>query len=84
MQGLLLHRLVLPDILNGHETWSVALKEECTLRVFPNRVVWRIFPCKRRLRRMCDEKLQNLYSFLEYNWKEKMYESCSTRVKVVK
>jgi len=33
--------------LYGCETWSLTLREECRLRVFENRVLRRIFWCKR-------------------------------------
>jgi hypothetical protein len=33
--------------LNGHETWSLILRKEHRLRVFENRVLWRIFGSKR-------------------------------------
>jgi hypothetical protein len=42
-----IHRtIVLPPVLYGCETWSVALREEQGLRVFGNRVLRRIFGLK--------------------------------------
>ena len=35
--------VILPVVLYGCETWSLALREECRLRVFENRVLGRIF-----------------------------------------
>jgi hypothetical protein len=35
--------IILPVVLYGFETWSLALKEERRLRVFENRVLRRIF-----------------------------------------
>ena len=35
--------IILPVVLYGCETWSVTLREECTLRVFENRVLRRVF-----------------------------------------
>jgi hypothetical protein len=39
-------KIILPLVLYGCETWSLALKEEHTLRVFENRVLRRIFEPK--------------------------------------
>ena len=41
--------IILPVVLYGCETWSLtrALREECRLRVFENRIVRRIFGPKR-------------------------------------
>jgi hypothetical protein len=39
--------IILPVILNGCETWSLILRDECRLRVFENRVLRRIFGPKR-------------------------------------
>jgi hypothetical protein len=35
--------IILHVVLYGWETWSLTLREECRLRVFENRVLWRIF-----------------------------------------
>jgi len=35
--------IILPVVLYGRETWSLTLREESRLRVFENRVLWRIF-----------------------------------------
>ena len=35
--------IILPVVLYGCETWSVTFREECTLRVFENRVLRRVF-----------------------------------------
>jgi hypothetical protein len=39
--------IILPVVLYGCETWSLALKEEHRLMVFENRVLRRIFGLKR-------------------------------------
>ena len=39
--------IILPVVLCGCETWSLALREESRLRVFENRVLRRIFGPKR-------------------------------------
>jgi hypothetical protein len=39
--------IILPLVLYGYETWSLALREEQRLRVLENRVVRRIFGPKR-------------------------------------
>jgi hypothetical protein len=39
--------IILPVVLYGYETWSLALREEHGLRVFENRVLRRIFGPKR-------------------------------------
>jgi hypothetical protein len=41
------NRIVLPVVLYGCETWSLAFKQERRLRVFENRVMRRIFGPKR-------------------------------------
>jgi hypothetical protein len=43
--------IILPLVLYGCETWSLALREERRLRVFENRVLRRIFGPKRMRRR---------------------------------
>jgi hypothetical protein len=48
------------------ESWSVTLREEIRLRVFENRVLWRIFrpktdEVKREWRKLHIEKLSDLY-----------------------
>jgi hypothetical protein len=40
--------VILPTVLYGCETWSLALKEEHRLRVFENRVLRKIFGPKRK------------------------------------
>ena len=39
--------IILPVVLLGCEIWWLALREECRLRVFENRVLRRIFGPKR-------------------------------------
>jgi hypothetical protein len=56
---------ILPVVLCGCETWSLALREERRLRVFRNRVLWRIFGPKRdqvtgEWRRLHDGELYDL------------------------
>jgi hypothetical protein len=59
--------ITLPVVLYGFETWSLTLKEEHRLRVFENRVLWRIFSPKRDevtrdWRKLHTEELHNSYS----------------------
>ena len=43
-----IHRtIILYVVVYGSETWSLALREECRLSVFENRVLMRIFGRKR-------------------------------------
>jgi hypothetical protein len=54
-------------VLFGCETWSLTIREEHRLRVFENRVLWRIFGPKRDevtddRRKLHNEELHNLYS----------------------
>ena len=39
--------IILPIVLYGCETWSITLREECSLRVFENWVLRKIFGPKR-------------------------------------
>jgi hypothetical protein len=41
--------IILPVVLYGCETWLLTLREKCSLRVFENRVLRRIFETKRNL-----------------------------------
>jgi hypothetical protein len=59
--------IILPVVLYGCETWSLAVREEHKLRVFENRVLRRIFGPKRDgvtggWRKLYNEELHNLYS----------------------
>jgi hypothetical protein len=59
--------IILPVVLYGCETWSLALREEQTLRMFENRVLRRIFEPKRDevtggWRKLHNEEVHNLYS----------------------
>jgi hypothetical protein len=59
--------LILPVGLYGCETWSLNLREERRLRVFVNRVLWRIFEPKwnelaGEWRKLHNEELKDLYS----------------------
>jgi hypothetical protein len=59
--------IILPVVLYGCETWSVALREGHTLRVIENRVLRRIFGPERdevtgEWRKLHNEELHNLYS----------------------
>jgi hypothetical protein len=61
--------IILPVVLYGCETWSLSLREEHRLRVFENRVLWRIFGPKRdevtgEWRKLHNEELHDLYSSL--------------------
>jgi hypothetical protein len=59
--------IILPVVLYGCETWSLALRDELRLRVFENRLLRRIFGPKRdgvtgEWRRLHNEELNDLYS----------------------
>jgi hypothetical protein len=59
--------IILPGVLYGCGTWSMALREEHRLRVFENRVLRRIFGPKRdevtgEWRKLHSWELHNLYS----------------------
>jgi hypothetical protein len=59
--------IILPLVLYGCETWSLALREEHRLRVFENRVLRRIFGPKRdevtgEWRKLHNEELRGFYS----------------------
>jgi hypothetical protein len=59
--------IILPVVSYGYETWSLTLREEHRLRVFENRVLRRIFRCKRDevtggWRKLHNEELHGLYS----------------------
>jgi hypothetical protein len=59
--------VILPVVLYGCETWSLALREVYKLRVFQKRVLRRIFESKRDevtggWRKLHNEELHNLYS----------------------
>jgi hypothetical protein len=54
-------------MLYGCETWSLTLREKHRLRVFENKVLWRIFGPKRDevtggWRKLHNEELRDLYS----------------------
>jgi len=68
-----IHRtIILPVVVYRCETWSLALREECRLRVFENRVLRRIFGPKRdevtREWRKHNEELNDLYSSANIVW----------------
>ena len=57
---------ILPDALYGCETWSLTLRAERRLRVFENRVLWRIFGPKRdevtgKWRKLHNEEINDMY-----------------------
>jgi hypothetical protein len=59
--------IIIPVVLYGCETWSLTLREEHRLRVFENRVLWRIFGHKRDevtggWRKLHNEELHGFYS----------------------
>jgi hypothetical protein len=59
--------IILPVVLYGCETWSLAVREEHRLRVFENRVLRRIFGPKSdavtgEWRKLHSEELLSLYS----------------------
>ena len=47
--------IVLPVVLCGCEAWPLALREECRLKVFENRILRRIFGPKRDENGECRE-----------------------------
>jgi hypothetical protein len=56
----------LPIVLYGFETWWLALREECRLRVFENKVLRRIFRPERdevtvEWRRLLNKQLYAVY-----------------------
>jgi hypothetical protein len=58
--------VTLPVVLCGCETWSLTLRAKHRLRVFENRVLWRIFGPKREevkeeWRKLHNEELNDLY-----------------------
>ena len=61
----LYNTIILSVLLCGCETWTLALKEECMLRVFENRIMRRIFGPKTsengEWRRLYSEELSSLY-----------------------
>ena len=59
--------IILPVVLYGWETWSLALREERRLRVFENMVLRRVFGPNRdevtgEWRKLYNEKLRDLHS----------------------
>jgi hypothetical protein len=59
--------IILPVVLYGCETWSLALIKECRLRILENRVLRRVFGPKRdevrgEWRRLHNKELYALYS----------------------
>jgi hypothetical protein len=66
MWGLNVQKLILPDVLDRHGSWCLTLREECTLRVFENRVLRNTFFPKGEIitgvwREFHNEELHNLY-----------------------
>jgi hypothetical protein len=58
-----IHRtIILPFVLYARESWLLTLREECSLRVFKNRVLRRIFGPKRDEGILHNEKFFALYS----------------------
>jgi hypothetical protein len=39
--------IIVPVVLYGCKTWLLTLRDECRLRVFVNKVLWRIFGPRR-------------------------------------
>jgi hypothetical protein len=59
--------IILPVVLYGHETWSLALRKERRLRMFENKVLRRIFGPKRdevtgEWRQLHNEEVHDLFS----------------------
>jgi hypothetical protein len=56
----------LPVVLYGCETWSLKLRDEGTLQIFENRMLWRIFgPKEDKImggwRKLHNEELRHIY-----------------------
>jgi len=65
--GQYYRNIILPVVLYGCETWSLALREERRLRMFENRVLRRVFGPKRdevtgEWRKLRNEELRDFYS----------------------
>jgi hypothetical protein len=63
-----IHRIVVLPVVYGYETWLLALREECRLRVFENRVLRRIFGANRdevtgEWRKLRNEELSDLTQY---------------------
>ena len=61
--------IILPVVLKGCETWSLALREEHRLRVFENRVLRRVYGPKRdevirKWRKLHNEEISDTYVLL--------------------
>jgi len=59
--------IILPAVLYGCEIWSLTLREKRKLRMFENRVFWRVIGPKRdevtgEWRKLYNEELIHLYS----------------------
>jgi hypothetical protein len=59
--------IILPGVLYMCETWSFLLREKCSLRVFENKVLRRLFAPKREVvvggwRRLHNEAIHQLYT----------------------
>jgi hypothetical protein len=69
--------ITLPVVLYGFETWSLMLREECSLRMFENRVLRRMYGPKkdevtRECRQLHNEELNDLYSLPNIVWVMKL------------
>ena len=58
--------IILPVVLYGCETWSLTMREQCRVRVLENRVLRRIFGCRRDkikggCRKSFNKELNDLY-----------------------
>jgi hypothetical protein len=69
--------IILPVVLYGCETWSLALREEHRLQVFDNRVLRGIFGQKGGWKKLHNEELHKWYSSPSIIRRVEMGRACS-------
>jgi hypothetical protein len=70
VKSSLFNTIILPVFLNGCETWSLTLREEHRLRMFENRVLWKMFGPKRdevmgEWRKLHNDELHNVIRIIK-------------------